>query len=169
MPHLSARLARCGSGVGTRVCGPNRHPSMSLEGVVTPRPWQCEARCQGPMLAVMALTAESLGDSPRPSEGRGCLRAYRWSPQAHRQRSKSRELCQPDPFCLRTPHLRPAGLGRWHDLGQPTRLRSCCALADILLSLVWGTGLCPIFASVFWGTELCPICSLDVLPHTSSF
>ena len=28
---------------------------MSLEGVVTPRPWQCEARCQGPMPVVMVL------------------------------------------------------------------------------------------------------------------
>ena len=54
------------------------------------------------------------------------------------QRSKPRESCQPDPFCLRTPHLRPAGLGRWHSSGRPTRLRSCCALAAIFLSLSEG-------------------------------
>ena len=54
------------SGVGPRGCGLNRYPCTCLAGVVTPPPRCREARHLGAMLAVMALTAESLGLRPAP-------------------------------------------------------------------------------------------------------
>ena len=63
-----------------------RHPRVSLEGLVTPPPTSRKARLVGALLAARVICSiESLGYAP-PLEGG----VDRWHPLMHRQRSKSR-------------------------------------------------------------------------------